>query len=219
MRINKPSLVRPELAHSRSFEDQMGVVTPRTIGQRTVDLSSDKIQGRKPPILSGGWQDDSAGPELAELLHGMGLIRNESELGVPAPGAQIPPFLAFSNAQSQADTVSTTDTVNFQTAIMIEFELPGEYEYRTWILSGANFAHSASGTIDRRIGGAMGLGIGYNATMLTTREHYPTLYASTGAIVSGPGILQVWLEYRCGTAGTASCRAPWIVVLAGLRWL
>lgn len=209
MRVNKPSLVRPELAHSRSFEDQMGVVTPRTIGQRTVDLSSDKIQGRKPPILAGGWKDDTAAPELARILHELGHVNDQTETGV-AFDIDVSAILGgYTNASVSADTPTTTDLVNYSNVITRSVAWgTGVYDFS--VLAGAMFSHSAAGTINFRWALDGAGGVVSTANQNTNREPYAGY-----EIISdlSPGSYTFQFQYKCDSAGTATARAPWMVIL------
>lgn len=86
-RKNKPQLRDPSLAHIHAFNEDMGIVSARTVGQRTDDLAAEKIRGGKPITVTGTHADGTATIDLMQQLHEAGQIIDETTLGLSPPAA------------------------------------------------------------------------------------------------------------------------------------
>jgi hypothetical protein len=210
-------LIDPHQAHSAHLLGALGAGQLRDAlrGTRLLDRFGDP-QPRKRPALAGEWGDGSTQQQLVRILHEAGVLRDQTELGEFVEGATAnEPFTYFTRAdQTAADVSSSTDTTNFVSAISVNIDVPWGI-WRLEIMGGLNLAHSAGGTVERGVFYA-GTNIGSsNATMLTTREHYPIgdAHEPVLGVHGGSGFDILQIRYRPTSAGTASARAPWVIVM------
>jgi hypothetical protein len=86
-RRNKPRLVEPGTAHIEYGLSRVAISALKDLRETDSNLASDKERGRKTPVLSGSWQDGSAGSNLAIILQQSGQVNNQTELGPLDQGA------------------------------------------------------------------------------------------------------------------------------------
>lgn len=207
-RVNKPSIVVPGNAHLQVQLEKLGVTGAKTIGQRTVDLSADKVRGGKPKVVEGDWADGTAGQNLANVLHELGITNDATGLGVPPVdvlGRES--FTVYSSPT--ATTPSSADTVNWADIVAVGIPIPTG---QTWFIAfcfEASFTNSG-GAINgiRLVDNAAVTLISDTPTTTTTRERYALFTYRT----YGAGTWTVTFQYR-PTANTATARAPWFQLL------
>src|SRR4029450_1268360 len=88
VRWNKPALIDPAVAHEQHDATRRGVARIKSLRQETADLSAQKAQGRKPPILMGTQLDGRASQNLVRLMHELGLLVDQTNLGDDIPWTQ-----------------------------------------------------------------------------------------------------------------------------------
>lgn len=208
VRVNKPKLVIPALAHERIFADGMGLTTARTVGKRTIDLAREKQQGGKPSLLTGDWSDGSAGKNLGALLHGQGVIVDATQPGTPV--SDVLAYEGFSLYTSlTADVASTSDTVNWSDIINWNFTIATGRSYRVWVMCEASFTNSGGAINTLRILEPPVLTLASGGPTTTTdRERY----ALGTTVIRGEGTWNWIFQYR-PNANTATARAPWFLML------
>lgn len=216
MRRRPPQLIDPKLAHQNFLLARFGVAAPRSTADRVQQVQrfgNPQRQNDLRPVLTGNWGDGSAQERLAAILQEQGIVRNEailSDLVDPSIGQ----ITVFRHADQSAADFATNDlTGTWRTAISLSVILDsGKWGVR--MIGGLNLAHSASGTVDRRAKFGTNNGSTSTATMSTTREHYPIGQAFTNIVSSVGTIWTAQIEYKPNAAGTASARAPWLIVFA-----
>jgi hypothetical protein len=157
------------------------------------------------------------------VLIGKSADGSEFILGAIARGEEFDPITHIGGNYAQgATTASTTSTVTYANAFSITFSTVPVGTYTVLVMASGIFKHSvANGNIDIRA--RVDTGTDYFGSVKSPSTSptanaemvLPVTDAISGVIQTGVLTVNVYLEYKCNTAGTASVRnanvAAWLV--------
>lgn len=214
MRRRQPDLVKPESDHILFAMAQLNVPTGRDLRRETDAVKRLATEDRRHrPLVRGGHQDGTALKELIRTLAKAGIIADGTRIGLTLPILVGDYMVHSSAAQTGSDIASTTDTVNYSTAMQLDILLP----VGTWnvnVLGGLQLIHSASLTAAFRV--EIGANVGTGRTTGNLSSTVYTMHVDNHRIgsIAGNAITSIFVKYRSNGAGTTSARNPWAVLTA-----
>jgi hypothetical protein len=223
MRKNAPRLVNPLDGHNQQTLKNLGIPTARERAladqrARKADPSADK-----PKKVAGNIDDGTYLESLGDILHRQGVIDNKPERGghygdqlhnSTLVNANSPIFLVA--AEGNADTASTTNTVNTVAAQTLSLDL-GVGKWAVSVLGSVVLTHDSGGTVAvsveiNSVEGTARLVSSAAAPGVRCAAHLNQVDEVNW--IQGEQTINCRLRYRCNSSGTTSAKNPELFVLA-----
>lgn len=223
MRKNAPRLVNPLDGHTQQTLKNLGVPSARERALADQRARKADPDADKPRKVSGNVDDGTYLENLSDILHRRGMIDAKPERGghygdqlhnSTLVNANSPIFLVA--AEGNADTASTTNTVNTVSAQTLSLDL-GVGKWAVSVLGSVQLSHSSGGTVAvsaeiNSIEGTARLVSSAAAPGIRCTAHLNQVDEVNW--IQGEQTINCRIRYRSNSSGTTSAANPQLFVIA-----